>query len=269
MIVAYFVWSTFYAFSKLFLEHQYTLTIRSLIENIISGSYHMWFIPTIIGIYICIPLIKQIVCSKKITKYFLLLSFIFAFLIPQLINLSNDFIGGNISGGMNVIKGFFDEMNMHFVLGYTFYFILGYYLSCIDLTKKKRKVVYILGGIGFISTILLNAIVTWNTSSLCKTYYGNFNINVLFEAVSIFIFFKYANFNNNKINLLISKLSNSCFGVYLVHVVLIDIFALIGFDTLNFSVFISVPVIFLLLIILSFFISLVLNKIPFINKWIV
>ena len=226
LFVAYCFWALFYAVYSPIIDSiigkGFALPIKSIIKNTISGNYHMWFIPMIIGTYMYIPIIKQIINNKKITEYYLILSFIFAFLVPQLVNMSCDFIGGLFHSGIVTISQVVSKMNRNLVLGYTFYFVLGYYLGNTKLNKKQKVAVYISGLLGFLSTVLLNAMVAWETQKPCQTYYNNFSINVLLEAIVVYIWFKNKNYDGRKINGLISKLSKYSFGAYLVHAFVID-----------------------------------------------
>ena len=95
MAVAYLAWSLFYTlvfplYNWIF--HQEPLpSLGSVILDTLSGSYHMWFIPMIIGLYMCAPVIRKIVLDRKVAKYFLTLTLVFAFAIPQAIDLCRDF----------------------------------------------------------------------------------------------------------------------------------------------------------------------------------
>lgn len=273
LAIACCVWTAFYAIAnpsdKLVLNDGIKEFGKIIINNI-KDAHHMWFIPMMIGVYMCIPIIKQIVGTKESTKYFLILSFIFAFIIPQSGNLANDFIGGLFSLGINKINAIaINNMKMNLVLGYSFYFILGYYLNNLELTKKQRTVVYCLGAVGFLSTILLNAAVAWKTNKPCQLYYDYFNVNVALEAIAVHTLFKYRNFDNEKLNSFISQLSKYSFGVYLVHVFVIELLKVIGLDTMRFLPIVSVPVISAITLIVSYAISFAINKIPKIGKWIV
>ena len=64
-----------------------------------------------------------------------------------------------------------------------------------------------------------------------------------------------------KSNCFIAKLSNISFGVYLVHIFVLAILA-----ELIPNIALLIPVIFLSVIIISFIISYVVSKIPFIKK---
>lgn len=138
MAAAFAVWTIIYAYFS-------NGDILNRVSQIISGHYHMWFIWMIVGLYICIPFIKLLIKDDKITRYFLLLAFIFAFLIPWLVTLTNDFAGGLVIKGVSILNGNVSDMNIHIVLGYTSYFILGYYLAKTELSKKQRRIIYVLG----------------------------------------------------------------------------------------------------------------------------
>lgn len=273
MFTAYIVWSTIYAIvtfvGNYFVDNATSMTFKTILFNIIKGGIHMWFIPMIIGLYMCVPIIKEIVAKKNIMVYFLIISFVFTFVIPQLVNMSKDFIGGIFFEYINQIHNFILNMNLRLVIGYSFYFVLGYFWEQVKLTRRQRRFVYILGGIGFIITILLNALVTWKTNVPCDTYYDNFTINVMLEAIAVYTWFKYREYDNEMINHIIQKLSKYSFGVYLVHFMIINVLYKLGIDTLKFNPILSVAIISILVIVISYLISSVMHKIPYVNKWIV
>lgn len=266
MVTSYIVWTGIYA--------AFTLMTgsgdKTFVDLYLSGYYHMWFIPMIIGIYMCIPLIKKIVSDEITLKYFLFLSFIFVFFIPEIVTLANDFAPEIMVQRIQSFNNhIINKMNLHMVMGYVFYFVLGYYLNRVDLNKKKRCCVYLLGIIGFTLTIFLNLFVALTTQTHCGTYYGNFTINVMFESVAVFIFFKNIQFKNDRIYSFIVMLSNYSFGAYLVHALVLDILKQRGLNTLSFHPVISVPTIGIIVFIASFAVSAIFHKIPKLKKYIV
>ena len=74
MAIAYVVWSLFYAIvdpiGNLIFTEGYQVSFVEIIGNFISGAVHLWFLPMIIGLYMCIPLIKQLTQNDKTIKYF-------------------------------------------------------------------------------------------------------------------------------------------------------------------------------------------------------
>lgn len=260
MFCSFIVWAVIYAFSEK----------GDVVALMLRGHYHMWFIPTIIGLYLCIPFMYPIVQNEKLTKYFLLLAFIFAFAIPQIITLANDFIGEIIIKEVSAFKRSVGNMNINMVLGYTSYFLLGHYLNKTDLNKKQRIIIYILGIFGFVLTICLNLTVALKKQKPCSNYYGNFTVNVLFESVAVFTWFKYHEFFSTKIHLFALKLSKYSFGVYLVHPLIIErLNRCYGLNTLSFHPGISVVCIGVIVFICSFLVSDILNHVPIIKDYIV
>ncbi len=274
MIVAFITWSIFYVLvNEDTLRNGIIYGLKTHKKEIISGHYHMWFILMIIGIYICIPFYKKLVEDRLIMKYFLTLSFLFAFFIPWILQLLKDYVAGNIGlveKAIGVINTNISNMNMHMVLGYSFYFIFGYYLDNIELSKKQRIIIYILGIAGFLFTILVDLDIALKTQHPCSIYYGEFRVNVVSEAVCIYTLYKYRRFENVRLNFFVKKLSGYTFGVYLVHALFIEKFSsALNFNTLSFNAVISVPVIACVVFACSLLISTVINHIPILKENIV
>ena len=116
-------------------------------------------------------------------------------------------------------------------------------------------------------------IVTNYTNEPNGMFYGNFTLNVMLEAIFIFIVVKQSckriNFSE-KAKLIIFKLSKYSFGAYLIHAFWISaINKILGLNTLSFNSFLAVPIIGVLVFILSFGVSAMFNHIPILNKYIV
>ncbi len=263
LITAFVFWSVIYV---LFEEGP----VLSKISAVVRGNYHMWFILMIIGLYICIPFFKAIVADEKRIRYFLILSLIFAFVIPQMVMISLDLGNEFIIKGIDVFKSDIDEMNVTMVMGYAGYFVLGYFLNRIELNKKTRIVIYILGLLGFAFTIVADLLVALKTQECCNHYYESFNVNVLFEALAVFTLFKYAKFENVKMNRFFRALAKYSFGAYLIHVLILNLLNnLFGINTLSFNPILSVPALSILAFVVSMGISAAINQIPILKKYIV
>ena len=198
LIIAFLFWSTIYSIIN-------GGDILKILTNIIEGHYHMWFIPMIIGLYISIPIIQNIIKSDKITKYFLILAFLFVFFIPQLIQLTEDFGETRIKILLSATNKTIKNIQPQIALGFTGYFISGYFINKIKIIKKKRIFIYILGIIGAAITITLDAYLALERQIPVSTYYGNFCINVLMQSIAIFVFIKYNSPKSNKLNNIINK----------------------------------------------------------------
>lgn len=264
IFTAFIFWSTFYSL-YINLSNNDNINkdiIIRIIKDIITGHYHLWFLFMIIGLYIITPMLRKIVQNdKKATEYFLLLWLLFTVVLPIIIKIP-------VFIKLNVLV---NKLNFNFVLGYVGYFIGGYYLETYTISNRNRNVIYLLGILGIISTIVFTYIISMMQGKANGILYGYFSPNVMFVSVAVFVFFKYeiSKIKFNKTSLkIINTLSSCTFGIYLVH----DFFNIIlsknGLNTMIFNPFISVPTIAILVFILSFAVSYIISKIPILNKYI-
>lgn len=265
MVLAFFAWSILYGFYEMIYDYY-----RSPLY-IIRGYYHMWFILMIIGIYMCMPIIKPIVKSDSLIKYYLILSSIFGILLPWILTLIGEYGSGMTLEFNNEVKTSLNNIDVKVVTGYMFYFVLGFYVSKKEFTRKQRYIIYVLGIAGYLLTMLLEFTTTAKMPEHCGLYYGAFNPNVFFETIAVFVWFKHCRFNKSKLNNIVKKLSKYSFGAYLVHALIIEILQRsCGFDTRFFNEpLIGIPINTVVVFVLSFLISALLNRIPVINKYFV
>ena len=263
MVVSFFVWSVFYA---CFISGGLTSNFGAVVR----GHYHMWYIQMIIGLYMCIPFIKPAAETRERTGYFLLLSLIFAFIFPESRQLIKDFGNDVMKNASNAIHTWPGNMAVQTVMGYAGYFVLGYYLDKAELSKQKRVVIYVLGLFGFMFTITADLAAALKIGKPCSHYYGNFNVNVMSESAAVFIFFRYREYKNLKLNTFMQKLSKYSFGAFLIHPFVLErLDSMFGINTLSFDPVLSVTGIAAIVFIVSFIVSWILNHIPFVNKYIV
>ena len=267
MLVVLILWTIIYNVWQLSL-HNDLLTFKGFLTNLATEPYYLWFLYMIIGLYIVTPLLRQLVNNKKATKYFLILSFLFAFLIPELIEI--------LSLKSKIIANLIEEkvslMQIFMVLGFTGYYILGYYLNKYTIKRKTEIIIYIAGIIGILFTILATTLSSLFKGELITFFYDNLTINVAATSIAIFVFFK--QHLNQKLTFKKAKLlqffSRCSLGVYLVHVIILETMdAVFNLNSLSFNPIISVPLLSSIILLLSYTISIILYATPSIGKWIV
>lgn len=265
LLIAFLFWSAVYAC----FEKGDTGDTLAHILTLLRGHYHMWFILMIGGLYISLPLLKAMIGRAERLKYYLLLAFLFAFVQPEMLNLAGNFAPETIKRLVQTLYANANDMNMHLVLGYTGYFILGYYLNKAKLNRAQRTVIYLLGVLGCAATILLSLIVSLRTQKGCGTYYNYLTVNVLLESLAVFTWFQYHPYRP-KGRPLIVKLSKLSFGAYLVHALLIEqLDSRFGVNTQSFNAVLAILGIGLLVFLVSFALSLLCSLIPVVKKYAV
>ena len=258
IFTAFVFWSLVYA------AHDYAKSGKLLwsFSQFIKGHYHMWFLFMIVGLYMIVPFVKKIAESESLTKYFLVLALVFTFIIPETANIVSLFSEKH-GEFINKVVGNF---NMRFVAGFTGYFLLGYVLDNADISARAEHLIYTAGILGATATVLMSSYASLLTGKPYGTFYGNTTINVLCETVAVFVFFKK---HLNRESTLALRLSQYSLGAYLVHDAIIKLIRKLGLDTLTFCPVLSVPVIAVMVFVLSFAISAVLNRSSFLRKYIV
>lgn len=252
IITAFLFWSVIYAGITVS-----TNRIEVFIQEIFLGHYHLWFLYMIIGLYMLTPILRKITEDKKTTEYFLIVSIIFTIIIPTI------FKHPTLSQMTKILE------NIDLNFGYVTYFVLGYYLSKLELSKKSRIIIYISSILGFLITIFGTAIIS-NNKMIPTNIYNEYYPNVLLESIGVFVLIKNIKFDiKPKQANMIKVLSKYSFGIYLVHDLILTELVKNGLTTLTFNPIISVPCIALIVYIISLIISIILNKIPILNKLIV
>lgn len=275
LLTAYLVWSfVYYLFAADTIPQQFAALFQPGCTerwvSIINGDAHMWFIPMIAGVYLSMPIIRQIVKNETVMRYSLCLSVVFWFTIPQIAAMFSDFGSESVVPITNAINGVFQGMYMGFIQNYAFYFILGYAMSKVKLSKKARMLVYALGIAGFAFTIVADRLVSLKLQTATGNYYGESRLNVLLEAAAVFELFKNIPFPKQGLaNKVMQKLSTWSFGIYLVHMLLIRRLSAHGITTFSFTPIAAVPCLTVVVFLGAAAISAVLHYVPVLKKYIV
>ncbi len=271
IVTALLVWSFLYAvFQYLSIERYHNLS--SLVGLTIIGHYHLWFLYLILGLYLVLPILKKISENKTVFLYFLIISFVFTFMLPLIIEICKSFLPQQTwemfeshPYFLKALEGNFNLLNPKLVIGYVFYFMIGHYINIRFINARHVKLIAI-GGITGCFCIIIG---TYYTTSLKNCFYGEFyhylNIFPLFEAIAVFCLIKLV--SQHHTGRILDKLSKTSFGTYLIHPMLIETFISYGLDTLIFPPLFSIPLIVFIIYILSTLIILVLLQIPGINRY--
>ena len=268
MVYVFVFWSGCYALISLIFRHSPPFDVFS---QFITGHYHLWFLYMIVGLYLLIPLLRPIVQSETLTRYFLLLSLVFTFLLPQLA-LFCTFVSPRISTLISTVIMF---TYCYFPLGFTVYFVGGYYLSRRDFSRREEAVLYSVGILAFLFSIFAPVVHAKAQGAPSAVFYNYDSLNVLLTSVPIFVFAKqHLNLSSSreggdrqsKALAFIRKLSKYSFGVYLVHPMVIELLQHFGIDTFSCNAFFSVPLLAIFVFAASTAISALLNCVPIINK---
>jgi len=265
IICAFLFWSSIYILYD-FLTTNRHITLGGIIGGVVKGPFHLWFLKMLLGLYIIAPILKIIANTRKIEKYFLLLALITTFILSWLFKLLG-FLNINLS---HILNGFYEKMDINIALGYTGYFMLGHYLKNKTFNSSARKAIYIIGLISWICVIVLTHFKSFHSNRADIFFYDNLSLFTLAEAIAVFTFINHR-FKNykSKYSPEIIKVSNLTFGVYLIHILIINIFHdSFGIDSCIGWVSWGIPVLSIITFTFSLILTWFLNKIPYASRFI-
>lgn len=221
LLMSYFVWTCVYALRRGYSSFGVLFS---------EGSFHLWFIPVILGLYLLLPVLRSL--SEDFLKWLLLITFVTEILLTTLrLTLPYFALVTQIS-------------SMQYC-SYLFYFLLGYFLD-----RKKGSILYgvpwILSNIGF----------------GCLSLYVFHNIGIFFEYNHLVVCFEACCFYLllkgicTKESTLVRKFGNLTLNIYFCHVVFVYIVKTLGFIE-KYNMFI----VYMMVLLCSAVLSLIINQV--------
>ncbi len=221
--------------------------------------YHLWFLYMMIGIYLLYPVMNLFITAAKEVhiRYFLIVWFI----SNCIINISDAITDTTFGVGLN----FFAE--------YSGYFVLGYYLTHYTFSKRQLTVAYLLGVAGFSLSILFPAIcIHLHFDDRATLIESDFTPDIVLCVTGLILWFQNRTYTGKPglITKIISQISKESFGIYLVHVLVMEI---IFSDDNSYADVVdgwhpgwAIPLKALIILIVSFLLVKIIRLIPYFRK---
>ena len=241
-----------------------------MVNKFLQGQYHMWFLFLIAGLYVAAPLLRKFTESRETAKYFLAVAFLTVFVFSTAADLADFFLPrmgeSTLSTLVTALRADWAKAYFFLPMGYTFYYVAGYYLRRWRPGRVLTAVILLLSAASFYVTAHMGSVLT-SISGEATSFNSNFSLNVMFEALGVFVLFqKLGSKDGNgasRSGKVLKKLSQCSFGVYLVHVLFLDLLAdVFGVHAADLPAFVSVPVFTLGIAFASLLVSLFLNAVP-------
>ena len=266
VVVSFLVWSLFYALVHCLKTGK---GVWTLLNQLLRGHYHMWYLFLILGLYLLTPVLRKLIESRKTTEYLLALLFVFVFLLSRLL----DFIGMLDFPHLDVVSSLHGAVAQANPLPgryALFYYLLGHYLHTHKPRALLRRSAYALGIAGYLLTA---GLTLWHSRMLGSTsdhFIDAASMLVLFMSVALFLFFghAFAAFQPSlRAKRVLSALSVCTYGVYLVHPFFIEILVpAVPSEALLLPF--TLPAWAAAIYALSFAASFLLMKLPIVNRYL-
>jgi surface polysaccharide O-acyltransferase-like enzyme len=252
-------WIVIYLFFDYFILNK-KLEFNDIIDYFLNkkASFHLWFVYSLISVYLIAPLIKEsLIKNNKIGYYFIFISFLI-FFFKHIITFTLGYKLG------------IDTQYFHYPL---FYFILGYQISTIDFKKVKYIQLYALLLFIISTTISVYFVQKYSIESGKNKPFGNFYNSthplIIIASSSIFIFFKNLNIQLTTKSILykiIESLSKYSYGIFLCHILIRTCIyrgyfgQFLNISEQNYNAFIFILYYNLLIFFLSYILTLIFSK---------
>lgn len=262
LFIVYIVWSAIYGTFHYF-SSETVFSLKPFVKSVLTGSYHLWFLPMLLGIYALLPILRKcaMVSTKDDVRYFLILFFVFQILLTtvrclQPIEELNSFLSGFV---------------IEAACGYVGYFVLGHYLYSMKIYSSLEKVlIYVSFPVCYALNVILSTLESRRAGQPVQEVIDSFGVFTFFMAISVFVFFTQFFSSQPPIGKrsdFIRDVSKSTLGVYVIHLLVMESpWILPMFDKL--SPFISIPLSTILTFFISLIIATILRKLPFIGRYL-
>lgn len=264
LIIIFFIWSFIYACIFYIIVPIFNgddINLKAFTSQIIRGHYHLWYLWAIIGVYLITPVLRCFVKkdNTKIVLYCIILSVIFLFTKPVIDLLFSEVsVLKNVDGIYGCYLYIYNIVNSNFLGIYITYYLTGWYILNGSFVKKQKIIIYVLG---YISLMLLCLSIFFFPHQY-DLVYSNGSILIYLFSITIFIQIfdavkKYEIFTPT----ILTNLNKLSFGVYLIHIIILRFLEIFIPQKI-----ILMPLMWLLCICISFGLTFIISKIPFVKR---
>jgi len=240
-------------------NHPGTCTLPAIQDLLfVQGTYyHLWFLRSLIGIYLILPVLRLMIhpdTDKRSLWYWFGLWLIFQ---PGLA-IANRF------------WGFKTSLSAPLTLGFIGFFILGYLLGNWMLSRLTVSLAAVAWFAASLVTVIGTYLLTRNSGKFDGFFYDLMSLNVTVASAAAFLLLRWISesrvFASAKVHDFIHWLASGTFGIYLVHILVIEILhgwiPGLHLDSFMGNPIWSIPLVTVFVLLISFLIVRVLQKIP-------
>lgn len=221
--------------------------------------FHLWLLYPLIGLYLIHPVLHRFTASasRGEVRYFLILCFVFASLLPVWTAFHPD----------DAVGGLLQRLQIHLVLGYVGYYVAGWYLQHYTIGRVAELILYVLGIVGMVVTLAGDKLLGGGRA----LWYRDTAPGVALTAVALCALFRYVLgvSEERARRRAVHELGSYVFGAYLVHQLWVLAFGWFGVPALPFGPVLSVPMFAAVFFLLSVPVAWLLRLIPGVGRWLV
>ena len=248
IILTLLIFGTIFSMMEIVFNEGFNLkTLYKSIINVIENKSwsHLWYLYSLIGIYLALPIIQGLFLNIKNTFIAIIVLFVCTYIYP-VISIFNIDVAFKVP-----VNGF-----------PLIYFMWGGVMSKVDLTQYRKYINY---SCVFVLLIILS-IIMFSDNYIYFNYSDG--IATFFYAISIFMLFSVNKINVKSMKAELYKIDRLCYAVYIVHPFFINmLYKMLKITPISYgNVFISVFVFYIFFVASSFLAAFFMKKIWIIRR---
>jgi len=223
--------------------------------------YHLWFLYSLLSIYLILPVLRLMIrpdTDKRILWYLIVLWLIF----QPILTTAHRFWDFSI------------KLSAPLATGFVCFFVLGYLLGEISLSRARILLSAIVWLISALVTIVGTYLLIRSSGQFDGFFYDFVSLNVILASGAAFLLLRWISekmpFTFPKVRTLTRILATSAFGIYLIHIIVIEILRY-GIPFLHIDSFMgnaiwSIPFVSTVVFLLSLLIVRILQRIAILKS---
>ena len=267
LCVVYGIWCLVYhAFDLLVAKGQpVSAVVYDVLHlNFIPASYHLWFLPAMVGAYLCVPFLR-VVCEKERNHRLCAGAVVALVFVPVFLE------GFPVLNTVTTILRDFLPVRALYPAAYM---VLGSYLHRTSLQRRQRMLLYAGGALSVLAIIVLTQRIYPMISYYPGCIFAFYNYDGLLVCLMACALFVLAKQLAEKCpctcrTRLLRSLVKHTFASYLVHVMIISLLGEKLLSALPLPMALSMLVVSVAVFAISMGISWVLNRIPLVNRYLI
>lgn len=266
LLVIYWVWSGIYGLYDCRNYDWKAAGWRVVVKEMLSGRYHLWFLPMIVAIYMLVPVLRSWVknAERKNLEYFLMLFLILKIGMSTVSALSAAYL-------VEYAVSLLDAMEIGMACSYIGYFVFGYYIAHYGIPRKWHKAIYI-GTIPCAAlNILLDRYLSIRAGEPKGQIYDSYGLFTFVIVTALFLFFTDVMGKVSYSGLaarIIRELSGATLGVYVMHIGLLEILEERGIDSMLLPNRVGIPLLALGCFAACSLLAACLRRIPVVGRYL-
>ena len=256
LLLAYVFWVLFYVlYGFILTQFEGFSALHFIRRAIVSPRVHLWFLPMLMGVYLLIPMLRKIAQDRKLLCYALIIWIVFVFV---------SFFG--YSKTFESATQFYPLFKMNSIVGYSGYFLLGYFLSWKLFSKWQRIWIYLLGIAGILVAVFGTFYISASMGEANRCFLERLSPQIVVMAVALFVLVKELAQKRGKLTLkFIDFVRKDLFGIYLTHFIWLPIINTEAFRHCCSEV-VTLPLIAIIVFVLSLFTTKLIRLVPVLRK---